>query len=171
MVRGKLRSKTSSKRLTRDDVMNYKVDWSEWHSIVQESLHAFDFDGVAYAAKKLNIICSGWGEDKCSVKGYDLSMEAEHVCRVLIAMYELGWDEPNDANGITIYDDYCHAYKSTLPTDGIYHAYIKLNAVSDENDLDRPIWVNEPWIEIKLAMDENAKPYFQIDFTLISQSF
>ena len=71
MARGKLRSKTSSKRLTRDDVMNYKVDWSEWHSIVQESLHAFDFDGVAYAAKKLNIMCSGWGEDKCSVKGYD----------------------------------------------------------------------------------------------------
>lgn len=171
MVATKKRSVASSTKLTRDDVMNYKIDWSEWHGIVQESLHAFDFDGVAYTAKKLDIVCHGYGDERYPVKGYDLSMEVEHVCKVLIAMYELGWDNRDDSAGLMIYDDYCHAYKSSMPVDGIYHAFLKLKPIMDDDDHERPIWVNDPSIEVKLAMDTEGKPWFQIDFNILSQSF
>jgi hypothetical protein len=172
----KLRRGTSAldvkkKHLTRDDVLNYQVDWSIWHDIVHESMTAFDFDGVAYVAKKLNIVCSGFGDEQYSVKGFDLSNEVEHVCRVLIAMYELEWDEPSDGEGVVVYDDYCHAYKSSLTVDGLYHAYLKFKAVNDNGELDRPLWLNDPWIEVKLALDDKSEPWFQIDFNIISQSF
>ena len=172
MARKSIR-KASSRKLTRDDVMNYKVDWKEWHDIVAESLHAFDFDGVAYVANKLDIVCDGWDKDeRFPIKGFDLSMEVERVCRFLIAMYELGWDEPaENAEGVSVFDGYCTAYKSSSPTDGIYHAYLKFRPPSNDENQEIPIWLIEPHIEIKLAIDNDAKPWFQIDFNVISQSF
>ena len=187
MARKSIR-KASSRKLTRDDVMNYKVDWKEWHDIVAESLHAFDFDGVAYVANKLDIVCEGWDKDeRFPIKGFDLSMEVEQTCRFLIAMYELGWDEPSEnAEGVSVFDGIILAWKlynrlgggkkrlskkSSSPTDGIYHAYLKFRPPSNDENKEIPIWLIEPHIEIKLVIDDDANPWFQIDFNVISQSF
>ena len=157
--------------MTREMVNDYKVNWAEWHDIVTSSLHAFDFDATAYILGKIGYINSGFGsDDKYPVRGNELSQEVEHVCTVLLTLYELGWED-EDHTGFVIYDSYCTAYKSVMATDGLYHAYLKFQNDNDPDDHSVPTLFNDPCIEVKLALDNQNKPWFEINFNVVMQSF
>lgn len=162
----------ASRVLTRDDVMNYKIDWNEWHDIVHESLVAFDFDAVAFVTERIGFVNSGYDEtDKSPVRGAELAQEVEHVCSVLIALYELGYEMDADNPEYVIYDDYCKAFKSVMSTEGIYHAVLKFSNNNNPDDSSVPIFINEPCIEVKLALDDQNKPWFEINFNVVMQRF
>lgn len=167
----KLRRK-ADRVLSREDVLNYKIDWNDWHDIVHDALVAFDFDAVAFAAARIGFVNSGYDEtDKTPVRGAELAQEVEHVCSVLIAMYELGYEMDANTPEFMIYDDYCKAFKSVMSTEGIYHAVLKFSNNNDPDDRSVPIFINDPCIEVKLALDNQNKPWFEINFNVVMQSF
>lgn len=167
-----LRRKASRVKLTRDDVLKYKIDWNEWHDIVHNSMAAFDFDAVAFVADRIGFVNGGYGEsDKSLVRGAELALDVEHVCSVLIALYELGYEMDADNPEFIIYDNYCKAFKSVMSTEGIYHAVIKFRNNNNPDDRSVPVFINEPCIEVKLALDDQNKPWFEINFNVVMQSF
>jgi hypothetical protein len=57
-----------------------------------------------------------------------------------------------------------------MSTEGIYHAVLKFSN-NNPDDSSVPIFINSPCIEVKLALDDQNKPWFEINFNVVMQSF